>query len=205
MKLSKFKNRLVKNFLSGLAIGLGILTSALLAVAVTGTFNTFSSGQVVKASDMNTNFVTLKTAIESIPNWTKNGTTAVYNDGNITVNGKISSANLGLYCGATASSYNGNIGGYTVAKSLCVTACGNANAHMCTAHELSLSLQQGIAAPGAGQWYSGYVQSWDGIQSTYDCSGWTSNSSSYSGSAEGGTGNPWSGSCNTVIKISCCL
>lgn len=67
MKLSRIKNRLYKNFLAGLAIGVGILTSALLAVSVTGTFNTFSSGTLLKSSDINANFATLKAAIESIP------------------------------------------------------------------------------------------------------------------------------------------
>ncbi|MDX1957830.1 MAG: hypothetical protein SFU98_04615 [Leptospiraceae bacterium] len=61
-----------KDISKGLRIGLGILimlgTGALVAVAVTGTMNTFSSGQVLDATAMNTNFNSLKTAIEGIPN-----------------------------------------------------------------------------------------------------------------------------------------
>ncbi|MDX1957817.1 MAG: hypothetical protein SFU98_04550 [Leptospiraceae bacterium] len=61
----------IKDISKGLRIGLGILimlgTGALLAVAVSGTINTFSSGQVLDATAMNTNFNSLKTAIEGIP------------------------------------------------------------------------------------------------------------------------------------------
>ncbi|MDX1957820.1 MAG: hypothetical protein SFU98_04565 [Leptospiraceae bacterium] len=58
-------------FYRGILFGLGIIsilfTGALVAVAVTGTMNTFSSGQVLDATAMNTNFNSLKTAIEGIP------------------------------------------------------------------------------------------------------------------------------------------
>jgi hypothetical protein len=48
--------------------------------------NSFSDGETLTAGKLNTNFNTLKTAIESLPNWSKSGTTAVYNDGNVTIN-----------------------------------------------------------------------------------------------------------------------
>ncbi len=67
MKRSQIKHRLTKNFLAGFAIALGLIAGGLLAVAVTGTFNTFTSGNVMKASDINANFASLKTAIEGIP------------------------------------------------------------------------------------------------------------------------------------------
>jgi microcystin-dependent protein len=78
MKLSRIKNRLVKNFFAGLAIGVGILTSALFAVAVNGTFNTFSSGSVLRSSDINANFATLKSAIESIDSSAPAGAIVAY-------------------------------------------------------------------------------------------------------------------------------
>ncbi|HMV45490.1 MAG TPA: hypothetical protein PLP33_31400 [Leptospiraceae bacterium] len=66
-----FLREAVKPMLRGgfISIGfvIGIATIGLMAIAVTGTFNTFTSGTVVKASDINTNFATLKAAIESIP------------------------------------------------------------------------------------------------------------------------------------------
>ena len=67
MKRSQIKHRLTKNFLAGFSIALGLLGGGLLAVAVTGTFNTFTSGSVMKAADINANFATLKAAIEGIP------------------------------------------------------------------------------------------------------------------------------------------
>ncbi|MDX1957827.1 MAG: hypothetical protein SFU98_04600 [Leptospiraceae bacterium] len=58
-------------FYRGILFGLGIIfilgTGALVAVALTGTMNTFSSGQVLDVTAMNTNFNSLKTAIEGIP------------------------------------------------------------------------------------------------------------------------------------------
>lgn len=67
MKRSQIKRRLTKNFLAGFALALGLIGGGLLAVAVTGTFNTFSSGGVMKAADINANFASLKAAIEGIP------------------------------------------------------------------------------------------------------------------------------------------
>lgn len=67
MKFSRIKNRAMKNFLAGLAVGIGILSAGLLAVTVSGTFTTFTSSTTIKASEVNTNFAALKTAIEGIP------------------------------------------------------------------------------------------------------------------------------------------
>lgn len=73
----------------GISFGLGLIsvlaTSALLAVAVTGTINTFSSGGVVDASQINTNFASLKTAIQGITSsqWTTNGSSVYYSAGNV--------------------------------------------------------------------------------------------------------------------------
>ncbi len=78
-------------FKKGISIGLGIIltlvTSAVLAVAVTGTINTFSSGGVVDATQMNTNFTSLKTAIEGITSsqWTSSGSNIYYNAGAVSI------------------------------------------------------------------------------------------------------------------------
>lgn len=79
----------IQGIRKGISIGIGILitlaTSALIAVAVTGTINTFSSGGVVDASQINTNFASLKTAVEGITSsqWTTSGTSIYYNGGNV--------------------------------------------------------------------------------------------------------------------------
>ncbi|HMY69849.1 MAG TPA: tail fiber domain-containing protein [Leptospiraceae bacterium] len=76
-------------FKRGISHGLGIIftlgASALLAVAVTGTVNTFVNGSVMEASQLNTNFSSLKTAIEGITSsqWTSNGSSIYYNGGNV--------------------------------------------------------------------------------------------------------------------------
>jgi hypothetical protein len=65
--LISFIQKTMKGFLIGIGIFLAIATAGIFAVAVSGTFNTFSSGNVMKSSDINANFASLKTAIEGIP------------------------------------------------------------------------------------------------------------------------------------------
>ena len=55
-----------RGLLQGISMAVGFLTCTLLAVSVTGTFNTFSSGNLLKSADINANFATLKTAIETV-------------------------------------------------------------------------------------------------------------------------------------------
>ncbi|HMY67804.1 MAG TPA: hypothetical protein PL163_14215, partial [Leptospiraceae bacterium] len=68
----------IQGFRKGISIGIGIVltlgVSAVLAVAVTGTMNTYTTGAVMDAASLNTNFTSLKSAIESIPNWKSSGT-----------------------------------------------------------------------------------------------------------------------------------
>jgi|GEM_PF-2926670 len=68
----------IKSFLIGISFGVGVLTTSVIAVTVSTTFNT---GDTLTASSLNV----LKTAIESIPGWSKGTTTtdAVYMDGNV--------------------------------------------------------------------------------------------------------------------------
>ena len=70
-RISQLLIRYTQDFAKGIRIAIGFLftigTAGLLAVAVTGTFNTFSSGGVMKAADINANFASLKAAIEGIP------------------------------------------------------------------------------------------------------------------------------------------
>ncbi len=89
MKKNITKTIDIQGLRKGISIGLGIIltlvTSAVLAVAVTGTINTFSSGGVVDATQMNTNFASLKSAIEGITSsqWTSSGSNIYYNAGNV--------------------------------------------------------------------------------------------------------------------------
>ncbi|MEM7183581.1 MAG: phage tail protein [Spirochaetota bacterium] len=63
--LATFKKSLLKGIGLSLGVGIGLTASYLFAVSV-GTLNTFSSGSTVSSSQINSNFTTLKTAIESL-------------------------------------------------------------------------------------------------------------------------------------------
>ena len=73
----------------GISIGIGFMltlgVSAVLAVAVTGTINTYTNGAVMDAASLNTNFASLKTAVEGITSsqWTNNGTSIYYSGGSV--------------------------------------------------------------------------------------------------------------------------
>lgn len=181
--------------------------------------NTFSDRETLTAGKLNTNFNSLKAAIESLPNWTKSGTTAVYNDGNVivntttatnsalvTVNGRISSSVIGVYCGATASAYDGaQVGGFIGAKSKCETTCGNTNAHMCTAHEMSISRQLNISI-GSNLWYSSYSFGFQSGNDNTDCAGWSDGTGGTRGPKAYPTpGLPGNDFCNATLSIACCL
>lgn len=78
----KKRNYIRRDFLKGIRIGfgffLGLGFSSIFAVAVTGTFNSFTSGSLIRSADINTNFTTLKTAIESIDATIPAGTIVAY-------------------------------------------------------------------------------------------------------------------------------
>ena len=74
--------------------------------------------------------------------------------------------------------WNGNLNGYSGAKSLCQTAClGSATAHMCTSEAMIRNSALGIAvpypSPGIGGWVSSGVASEVGSGSGIlsDCQG----------------------------------
>ncbi|HNN05366.1 MAG TPA: tail fiber domain-containing protein [Leptospiraceae bacterium] len=91
----------------GISIGIGfVLTlgvSAVLAVAVTGTINTYTTGAVMDAASLNTNFASLKTAIESIPNWKSSGTSAYYTDGNVGIGTNSPTAKFQVFAASNSS------------------------------------------------------------------------------------------------------
>lgn len=92
----------------------------------------------------------------------------------LAVNGRISSSVLGVYCGRTTTTFNGNIGGYPAAKSQCETTCGNSNAHMCTSHEIAISKQLGISVGGAEQWIATFAYPSGATSPHNECISYTS-------------------------------
>jgi len=89
MKKEIFKNKYnkrIRNFLfrgifQGAGIALGFFSTTIIAVAVTGTIKTWTTGEALTAADLNTTVASLRTAIEGIPDWTKSGSNAVYTAG----------------------------------------------------------------------------------------------------------------------------
>ncbi|MCB1303069.1 MAG: tail fiber domain-containing protein [Leptospiraceae bacterium] len=83
----KQMNDVWRSFRNGLFAGLGLFVgfgaSALLAVPILGTIKQFNSGDVLTAADLNDNFNALQSTLSAIPNWTLNGSDAVYTDGNV--------------------------------------------------------------------------------------------------------------------------
>ncbi len=70
--------RIVRN---GMLFAIGFFGTTILAVAISGTIKTWTTGEVLKSADLNTTITSLKTAIEGIPNWTKSGGNTYFTDG----------------------------------------------------------------------------------------------------------------------------
>lgn len=142
--------------------------------------------------------------------WVSAGNTAT-TACNVTISGRISSSMLGVYCGKTTATYNGaQVGGYAGAKAKCEVACGNANAHMCTGHEVSISQQLGVNIPSTTpMWLSTYVRA-ESVTGTNavlsDCEGWASNNIAYAAPRTAtGSVYPSLGTCDISSPIACCL
>lgn len=127
---------------------------------------------------------------------------------------------LGVYCGNTsgigtagsfthgntqgAISYNGKSGS-PGAKAACENACGNINAHMCTAHEMSISRQLNISI-GSNLWYSSYSFGFQSGNDNTDCAGWSDGTGGTRGPKAYPTpGLPGNDFCNATLSIACCL
>ncbi|HRG77533.1 MAG TPA: hypothetical protein PLX69_23435 [Leptospiraceae bacterium] len=74
--------RIVRN---GMLFALGFFGTTILAVAISGTIKTWTTGEVLKSADLNTTIASLKTAIEGITSsqWTTTGANISYTAGNV--------------------------------------------------------------------------------------------------------------------------
>jgi hypothetical protein len=180
-KIPRFIQLTTESFLKGVAFALGTLATGLIAATLSSSLTTFNSGDLISSSAMNANF------------------TAINN-------------RLGSYCGVTANTNgvltSGGLTGYLAAKALCETACGASTAHMCTAHEVSISQQMGESIPAG--WYSSYDRNeLNGTDVGADCIGWTSSSATDYGSVTtggaGGNQRPSTGPCSSTGQpVLCC-
>jgi hypothetical protein len=154
----------------------------------------FVKDTTLSADDLNQDFVNLEGRMAALESFkaqaTSNGT-----------------YNLGAkYCGATATKFTGNLGGYAGAKAACVSTCANSpTAHMCLPNELVQTEAVGTATPADG-WYSMGTYSADNVGYLYnDCNGWTSNATSLAGAVWDGAGKRPSGViCGNSEPILCC-
>jgi hypothetical protein len=164
-------------------LGLPIAVLGIATVVLATPPHTFQTGEVLKATDLN-----------SI-NILRSG-------------GKSYSVGTTKYCGVTPLT-NGQItGGYAGAKGLCeaVAACGSSpTAHMCTADELVRSAQLGVAI--ASGWYSSGRMSFDPTFTggMYDCLGWTTTDPKGLGSFwQGNPPVPSDQPCDAPHPVLCC-
>lgn len=124
----------------------------------------------------------------------------------VVANGSKSLSTSGIYCGKTATSFNGNIGGLATAKQQCETTCGDTAAHMCTVEEALRSVQLGVTiTPASYMWIAcGLPWTW-GTSNVTDCGGWTNAVSAQYGTVWTGGSSTTADNCDHSNSIACCL
>ena len=76
---------ITKKIIGGVVFAIAVFGTTILAVAMSGTIATWTTGQVLKSSDLNITIASLKTAIEGITSsqWTTNGANIGYTAGSV--------------------------------------------------------------------------------------------------------------------------
>jgi hypothetical protein len=168
-------------------IGFVLTTAVVLgaAAAVHADQVRFSSGETLKASDLNANFDELYAGM--------NRPVASANGQSISVNG--------LYCGTTEG-HTGALGGYTAAKALCEAACDSPTAHMCTIEEAVRSQVLGVTWEGE-HWVATGLRVEMGNVTAWDCYGWLqANGAGYAWSVA--DGHARAANCANTLGALCC-
>lgn len=111
------------------------------------------------------------------------------------------------FCGFTANSFTGNLGGYTGAKTACEATCSSPTAHMCTSEELIRYRATGgtFVNPPAFVWFaSGVFSRMAGPINLRDCAMFTSSdgANEANGALNGGALSFLF--CDTQARIACC-
>ncbi len=63
----QIRSAFVRGLAAGFGFSLALSVSALVAITVSGTVNSFAAGEVISAAELNENFTSLKNAVEGIP------------------------------------------------------------------------------------------------------------------------------------------
>ncbi len=131
------------------------------------------------------------------------------------LNGRLFSLDA-VFCAATSTPTLGRITaglevGLEAAKTLCEDACGmSPTAHMCSADELSRSIQLSILPTAPEGWYSNMSWAVNGPESNFDCNNWTQTTPNWTGASlrlvdlPGREFQPGRRSCSSEYPILCC-
>jgi hypothetical protein len=85
------------------------------------------------------------------------------------------------YCGATSTTFTGNLGGYPGGKAKCEAACNSPSAHECNAEEIVRTTAAGGPVPAAGWMATGTFENIAGF-GVNDCEAYTNNGAGTNGS-----------------------
>lgn len=106
------------------------------------------------------------------------------------------------FCGATSTTFNGNVGGYAAGKALCQPSCGNSTtAHVCVTEEIVRSVATGGTLPFG--WYTSGTFSALSGSTQHDCKAWSSSDNGEIGAAFNQFGL-FIATCDTQQPILCC-
>ncbi len=148
---------------------------------------TFADGNVLTAAQLNNNFSNLEQRLTAV-------------ERRLNGSGKYSMG--ATYCGATATSYTGNLGGYVTGKGLCEATCGGSrSAHMCVTEEVLHSVATGMTVPYG--WYSSGTFNGQSGTTQRDCGKWSSNTPGDLGAAYSQYGLFTAG-CDYSQPVLCC-
>ncbi len=109
--LRNFAFNIAKKMTSGMLFAIGFFGTTILAVAISGTIKTWTTGEVLKSADLNTTIASLKTAIEGITSsqWTTTGANISYTAGNVGIGTASPTRPLTVITGTTRHNLTGGV------------------------------------------------------------------------------------------------
>lgn len=123
-----------------------------IATALGDAPHVFADGDLLSAQEMNENFAHVVAGVTALEDAAAAGPDAP--------------------CGVTAN-VSGDVGGYEGGAGLCADACGVADAHICTSHELIRHASTGGAVSEEGWVATGVWSNWANNGDIDDCVGFT--------------------------------